>query len=160
MITPGGSPGTAFSKSATTRFNNNQIAAQQRSMPFNVAAQASLRKQTSASKPSGPAAAPTQNPNELQLQGGPLGPQQVNLPTGGPALPQEAAEGFDPAVFQEQALDTLVGSIRTQEFINSPRVKDAASSVRIKNFFNATNPDKRPDPRTLFQQVLNRIGVE
>lgn len=160
MITPGGSPGTAFSKSATTRFNNTQVDAQQRAMPFNAAAQASLRKQSSASNPSGPAVAPTQNPNDFQVQGSQVGPQQVNLPTGGPVMPEEAVQDFDPAVFQEQALDTLVGSIRTQEFINSPRVKDAATSVRLKNFFNATNPDKREDPRTLFQQVLNRIGVE
>lgn len=159
MINPGGSPGVAFSKSATTRFNNNQIEAQQRAMPFNQAAQQSLRKQSSASNPSGPPASVPRNSNELQGVGGLLGPQQAPLPTGGPVMAPEAAQGFDPAVFQEQALDELVGSIRTQEFINSPRVKDAATSVRLKNFFNNSNPDRRPDSRTLLEQVLNRIGV-
>lgn len=159
MITPGGSPGTAFTKSATTRFNNNQIKAAQGTMPFNEVAQRSLRKQTSRSNPSGNPVSPTQNPNELLSPGGPMGPEQVNLPTGGTGLPQEAAEGFDPAVFQEQMLDQVVGTIRAQEFINSPRVKDAASSVRLKNFFNNTNPSRKPDSRNLLQQVLGRIGA-
>lgn len=158
MITPGGSPGTAFTKSATTRFNNNQIKAAQGAMPFNGAAQASLRKQTSASNPSSAPVAPTQNPNELLAPGGAMGPPQVNLPTGGAGLPPEAGQDFDPAVFQEQKINEIIGTIRAEEFINSPRVKDAASSVRLKNFLNNTNPNRRPDSRNLFQQVLGRIG--
>ena len=158
MITPGGSVGTAFTKSATTRFNNNQVKAAQGTMPHNAAAQASLRKQSSGSNPRGNPVSPTQNPNDLLAPGGPMGPQQANLPTGGAGLPPEAGEGFDPAVFQEQQINELVGSIRAQEFINSPRVKDAASSVRLKNFLNNTNPDRKPDSRNLLQQVLGRIG--
>ena len=158
MINPGGSPGTAFTKSATTRFNNSQVKAAQASMPFNQAAQQSLRKQTGGSNPSGPAVAPTYNPNDLLGGGAPQAPQPVNLPTGGAGLPPAAAEGFDPAVFQEQQANEILGSIRAQEFMNSPRVKDAASSVRLKNFLNNTNPDRRPDSRNLLQQVLSRIG--
>jgi hypothetical protein len=84
----------------------------------------------------------------------------VNLPTGGTGLPPDAAEGFDPAVFQEQKLNEVVGTIRTQEFLNSPRVKDAASSVRLKNFFNNTNTERKPDSRNLLDQVLSRIGAK
>lgn len=159
MITPGGSVGTAFTKSATTRFNNNQVNAAKGAMPFNQAAQQSLRKQTSGSNPSGAPVAPTFDVKQLQGGGAPQAPQQAVLPTGGAGLPPDAAEGFDPAVFQEQQLNEIVGSIRTQEFFNSPRVKDAASSVRLKNFFNNTNPERKPDPRNLLQQVLGRIGA-
>lgn len=158
MLEPGGTPGTAFTKSAATRFNNNQIKAAQGSMPLNAAAQASLRKQSGASHPSGQALSTTRNTNDLQGSSGLLAPQQVNLPTGVSGLPPDAAQGFDPAVFQEQKLNEIVGTIRAEEFINSPRVKDAASSVRLKNFFNNTNPNRRNDPRNLFQQVLSRIG--
>lgn len=160
MITPGGSPGTAFTKSATTRFNNSQIQAAKGTMPHNPAAQASLRKQSSGSNPSGVPVSPTFDPKVLQGGGAPQAPQPVNLPTGGAGLPPDAAEGFDPAVFQEQKLNELVGSIRTQEFMNSPRVKDAASSVRLKNFMNNTNPMRKPDTRNLLQQVLSRIGAQ
>lgn len=159
MINPGGSPGTAFTKSATTRFNNNQVSAAQGSMPLNALAQQSLRKQTSQSKPNGAPLSLTQNPNELLGGLGPMSPQPSQLPTGGPGLAPDAAQGFDPAVFQESLLDNLVGTIRTQEFINSPRVKDAAQSVRLKNFFNNTNPNKTPDSRNLLQQVLDRTGM-
>jgi hypothetical protein len=160
MITPGGSPGTAFTKSATTRFNNSQIQAAQGTMPHNAAAQASLRKQSSGSNPSSPPVTPTFDPNVLQGGGAPQAPQPVNLPTGGTGLPPDAAEGFDPAVFQEQKLNEVVGTIRTQEFLNSPRVKDAASSVRLKNFFNNTNTERKPDSRNLLDQVLSRIGAK
>lgn len=160
MITPGGSVGTAFTKSATTRFNNNQVKAARGTMPFNAAAQASLRKQSSGSNPSGAPVAPTFNPNDLQASGGPQGPQPVNLPTGGAGLPPEAAQDFDPAVFQEQQVNELLGNIRAQEFMNSPRVKDAASSVRLKNFLNNTNTERKPDSRNLLQQVMGRIGAD
>ena len=160
MITPGGSVGTAFTKSATTRFNNSQVKAAQASMPLNPAAQASLRKQTSGSNPSGPAVTVTQDPNAFLPPAMRPPAQQANLPTGGAGLPPEAAQGFDPAVFQEQMLDQIVGSVRAQDFINSPRVKDAASSVRLKNFLNNTNTERKPDSRNLLQQVLGRIGVK
>lgn len=158
MILPGGTPGTAFTKSATTRFNNGQINAQRLAMPHNAAAQASLRKQTSKSTPNGAPVTPAPpNANELLAPGGPMGPEQVQMPTGGPGMAPEAGQDFDPAVFQEELANTVVGTIRTQKFINSPRVKDAAASVRLKNFFNNTNPNAISDKRTLFEQVLDRI---
>jgi hypothetical protein len=160
LITPGGSPGKAFTKSATSRFNNNQVKAAQGAMPMNALAQQSLRKQSSKSNPNGMPLAPTQNSNDLLGGAAPMGPAQAQLPTGGPGLAPEAAAGFDPAVFQESIIDNLVGKVRTQEFINSPRVKDAASSVRLKNFFNNTNPNRTPDSRNLLQQVLDRTGLK
>ena len=157
MINPGGSPGTAFSKSATTRFNNSQIKAQQASMPHNAAAQQALRKQYSGSTPGGPPVGPTANPNELVSSMVPQGGGEAEIPTGGPQMPLD--EGFDPAVFKENMLDELVGNVRTQQFINSPRVKDAVTSVRLKNFLNSTNPDRVPDSRNLLSQVLSRMKM-
>lgn len=151
MINPGGSPGTSFSRSAMTRFNNNQIRAQQASMVGNPAAQASLRKQTSKSTPAG------------QPVGNAVLPQPqapISVPTGGPQLPVEQTAEFDPAVFQESLLDQVVNEVRTQGFVNSPRVKDAVTTVTLKNFFNATNPQAMPDTRSLFKKILSRLNME
>jgi hypothetical protein len=161
MINPGGSPGTSFNKSATTRFNNNQINAARALMPFNKAAQDSLRNQTSSANPSGPPVG-TQNNDPAQLLSGLEPPAQgpVGVPTGGPQLPVEQTQEFDPEVFRENMLDELVGTIRTQKFLNSPRVKDAVASVRLKNFFNHNNPERIPDNRNLITQVLSRLQIQ
>lgn len=141
-------------KSAETRFQNNQIDASRRSMGPNLAAQMSLRKQTSESKSGG-------KPLTQQSQTQPLiQPQSpVTLPTGGPRLPPEQTEGFSPEVFKENILNEIIGTVRTQEFIESPQVKDALTSVTVKNFFNATNPDAIPDNRSIFQKIVSRLQL-
>lgn len=151
MINPGGSPGTSFSKSATTRFNNSQINAARATMPFNKAAQQALRSQSSSAKPGGPPVGQVLNTIAPPVA-------EVDLPTGGPQLP-EPVESFDPAVFQEEKINEVVGTIRTQQFLNSPRVKDAATSVRLKNYFNSTNQSRVPDPRNLLEQVISRLRL-
>lgn len=152
MIEPGGASSVLHAPAAVTRMNNNLVNAARLSMPFNAAAQASLRNQTSSSHPSGPPVGPTGNVSAIQPQ--PVG--QVALPTGGPVGPPQP--DFDPEVFKENLLDTVVGEVRTQNFMNSARVKDAATSVRLKNVFNATNDQKMPDDRNLLEQVINRMG--
>lgn len=150
MINPGGSPGTSFSKSAQTRFNNNQINGQRATMPFNLAAQQSLRNMKSGGTPGGPPVGP-----EFQVQ--PAGNMQVqNQPVGnqiGPA-PVEA----DPTTIQENFISQLISNIKREQFINSPQVKDAMTSIRLRNIFNATNPDAAPDNRDLLTRIKGRIG--
>lgn len=146
MINPGGSPGTSFSKSAQTRFNNNQINGQRATMPFNMAAQQALRNMKSGAKAGGPPVAPvvdqTQNiPN-----------QQVQQPVGQVPLQQT-----DPAITQENIVNELISNIRREQFINSPQVKDAMTSIRLRNIFNATNPDAAPDTRDLMSRIQARI---
>lgn len=153
MIQPGGTPGTAFTKSATTRFNNTQRNAARATMPHNLAAQQSLKnslskKNTSGQPPVGTAPAPSS-------------PAMPQVPTGGAT--EFSDPDFDPAAFApspEGVLDELVGSIRTEQFMESPRVKDAVEAVRFKNIMNANNPRYRPDNRNLFQQVVSRMGMD
>lgn len=155
MINPGGESSVTHSKSAVTRMNNNLVNAAKLSMPFNAAAQASLRHQTSGAKPSGPPVGPSQPP----AQSSGLEPQvteQVALPTGGPVGPPQP--DFDPEIFKENLLDQIVGEVRTQHFLNSARVKDAATTEVLRERFNLHNPDKMPEGRNLIQRVLNRIG--
>lgn len=155
MINPGGSPGTSFSKSAQTRFNNGQINAQRAAMPMNQAAQQSLRNMKSGGKPSGPAisAPPDTNlltPGSVQSQQPPVG----SMPQ--PQLPSVTPE--DATSIKNTILDDLVANVRRQQFINSPQVKDAMTSIRLKNIFNATNPDAMPDDRDLMGRIKARIG--
>jgi hypothetical protein len=156
MINPGSTVGTAFNKSAMTRFNNTKSQAARMAMPHNQAAQAALRKQTSKSKPGGP---PAGSPDPGQLLQGLEPPQPVALPTGGPQMPLEQTADFDPEVFKDELLNEVVGSIRQQQFIESPQVKDAATSVRLKNWFNGGDPARVEDPRNLLQQVISRARL-
>lgn len=159
MINPGSTPGTAFSQSAQTRFNNTQINAARASMPFNMAAQQSLRNQTSSSNPSGPpvgSGSPVgsmQSPSSLEL---PM-MEPAELPTGGPQMPVEAAQDFDPSVFIEQTLDNVVGQVTADRFFQSPQVKDALTRIKLKNMLNVDNPNATPDPRTTWQRVMQQV---
>lgn len=153
MIAPGGKPGVTFGRSATTRFNNNQIEAQQRSMPHNKAAQASLRRQVSGSKAPKKQAVGKKQP---QQNNPPVG--NVNIPTGGPQMP--APEQFDPRVFVEQEINDIVGQMKFDEFANSPQTKDAMTAIKLKNFFNRNNPEYRPDIRPLIDQIGTRTGAD
>ena len=155
MINPGGSPSVKFSKSAATRMNNNQTNAQRATMPLNQAAQNSFRNQYSGGNASGPPVGPTSATSTLQ--GLEPSQQQIQLPTGGPQLPEPMREGFDPAVFMENKLNEIVGNVRTQHFVESPEVKDAMTNIRIKNFMNSSNPNYSPDSRPLFELVIARI---
>lgn len=158
MINPGGTPGTAFSQSAQTRFNNNQVNAARSSMPFNMAAQQSLRNQSSLSNPSGPpvgnsGGSPQQSLSSLEL---PM-TEPAELPTGGPQMPVEAAQGFDPSVFIEQTLDNVVGQVTADRFFQSPQVKDALTRIKLKNMLNVDNPNSIPDQRTTWQRVMQQV---
>lgn len=147
MINPGGSPGTSFSKSAQTRFNNNQINGQRATMPFNMAAQQALRNMKSGAKPGGPPVAPVADPNgnvPSQVQQQPVGQMQTPMQQ-------------DPAMIQENIVNELISNIRREQFINSPQVKDAMTSIRLRNIFNATNPDATPDNRDLVSRIQARI---
>jgi hypothetical protein len=146
MITPGGSPGTSFNQGAMTRFNNGELNAQRAAMPLNLAAQMTLRNQTSASHPSGP---PVVN-NPVQQLTAPQAP--VASP---PVMPQSPVPS--PEAVQNNVLNQIVGSIRTQQFMNSPRVKDSQQAVRLKAFFNEGNIDAKPDTRSFFDKVVSRV---
>ncbi len=139
-------------KSAQTRFNNDRTVAAQRSMVGNPAAQASLRKQSHTIK-GYKGSPPVGNTPLIQPQA------PVSLPTGGPQLPPEQTEAFDPVVFRENMVNQIVGAARTQEFIESPQVKDALTSVTVRNFFNATNPNATPDNRSILQKVMSRLRL-
>lgn len=154
MINPGGNPSVLFNKSATTRMNNNQVSAARATMPFNQAAQQSLRNQYSKKNLGQPSVGSSNQQVQLPNQPNP----QVSMPTGGPQAPMQAAENFDPGVFAEEALDTLVGDIRTKQFLESPRVKDAMEAIRFKNMMNRDNSRYIPDSRPIFEQVIDRIG--
>lgn len=156
MINPGGTYGTAFNKSAMSRFNNTKAQAAQMAMPHNQAAQAAIRKQYSKSTPGGP---PVSSPDPGQLLQGVQPQQPVALPTGGPQMPLEQSADFDPEVFKEDLLNEVVGQVRQQQFLESPQVKDAATSVRLKNWFNGGDPTRVEDPRNLLQQVISRARL-
>lgn len=156
MLNPGGSPGTTFNKSATTRFNNSQITAARGQMVGNRMAQQALRNQYSKKNPGAPVGGNQSSQAVLPQQ--PVG--NVQLPTGGPQMSEQAAQDFDPSVFADELINNLVGEIRTEQFLESPRVKDAMTSIRLKNIMNSDNPRYRKDPRPLFQQVVSKIGMD
>ena len=143
----------SFNQSAATRFANTRVDAKRHTMLMNPAAQQSLRKQVGSSNIS-----THRPPVGLHLQPE-VDSSQVEVPTGGPQAPAYMAEGFDPKVFAEEALDTLVGQIRMEKFMESPRVKDAMESIRLTNIMNADNPNYVRDPRSLFEQVVTKIGT-
>lgn len=157
-----------FTKSAMTRANNNEVQARQATMPHNQMAQRALRKQFSKKNKGGdppvgqqrnnileqvPSVQPVRNPVPTG------GPQGASPPVRGSQSPDFSGEGFDPAVFAQQSLDAIVGDIRTEQFMESPRVKDAMTSLRFKNIMNSNNSSHIPDSRNLFQQVVDRIGM-
>ena len=150
MLNPGGQPNVSFNKSAMSRFNNSQRNASRATMVGNPAAQQSIKNQTS---------------KVASTKAGAIQPQQASLtqpaplPTGGPALPVESAQGFDPAVFMEQQINNFVGKVKLENFLQSPRVKDAMESIRLKNIMNADNPRYRKSLKPLFDQVVDKIGM-
>lgn len=160
MIEPGGTPGTSFAKSAQTRFNNNQINAARASMPFNPTAQSSLRNMKSTGNAAGPPVGPKQDFSQLisppQVQNQPV----VNGPSGGqaPLAPVQQPNQIDPSTERQKLADDLVRQVRQEQFINSPQVKDAMTSIRLRNIFNASNPNAMPDNRDLMTRVKARIG--
>lgn len=158
MINPGSTYGTMFAKSAMTRFNNTKAQAARMAMPHNQAAQAAIRKQTSKSTPGGPPAV-AGSPDPGQLLPGFEPQQPVALPTGGPQMPLDQSADFDPEVFKQDVLNEVVGQVRQQQFLESPQVKDAATSVRLKNWFNRGDPARVEDSRNLLQQVISRTGL-
>lgn len=149
MINPGSTPGTSFSKSAQTRFNNNQINAARAAMPFNPAAQSSLRNMSSTGKAGGP---PVGRSSESVL---PAPAPTIN----GPSVPQAPLiPEPQPVEAHRNLADDLVKQVRQEQFINSPQVKDAMTSIRLRNLFNASNPNAMPDNRDLMTRIKARIG--
>lgn len=142
-------------KGAVTRMNNTITQGKKNRLvggPGGNAAQASLQKQLS--------------PKPVAKNGPPVGdfeevlrPQPINIPTGGPPnLP--AQPEFDPAVFKEDVVNNLLGTIKTNQFLNSAAAKDAKTSVELKEIFNQFNPNKKPDPRSMVDRVVNRMGID
>lgn len=150
MINPNVTPGVSTNKSAQTRFNNSQINAERATMPFNTAAQASLRNMKSSAKPGGNSVAPSLSP-------GPVLPQVKQSPVGPMPVPTQA-EQIDPNTIKDNILNDVVAKIRQQQFIDSPQVKDAMTSIRLRNIFNATNPNAMPDNRDLMGRIKSRLG--
>lgn len=149
MMRPGFLPGAPKNKSAETRMENTKIDAKRMNLPGNLGAQQALRNQTS------------------QVHASPVGrlelpkPQHhvpVELPTQGPAMPEPEQE-FNPEVFKEDMVNHMIGQIRTEKFIQSPRVKDAMTSIQIKEFLNQANPNRPKDTRSLLDQVIDRMGM-
>jgi hypothetical protein len=131
--------------------DNTIIQAKRQTMPGPgaQAAQASLKHQVKGSKVSG---LPVGNMDKV------IKPQPTNIPTGGPTqLPPQPE--FDPGIFKQDMADSIVGQIRTNDFLNSAAAKDAMTSVQLKEFFNQFNPNKKPDPRSLVDRVVNRMGL-
>lgn len=143
-------------KGAVTRINNDQVRAKQMQMPHNQAAQMSLKEQTSevrkGSNPVGRGSMPS-----------PKGALQNLAPQRGLSLPEPASElanppEFDPDQFNKDMEDNILGQVRTEQFLKSPRLKDALTSIQLKEFFNQHNPRRKPDPRDLMDRVISRMG--
>lgn len=151
MINPGGSPGTSFTKSAQTRFNNGQINGARATMPLNAAAQQSVRNMKSGTRKSTPpVGSPTPSAANMLPTGG-----QAPAPVGN-VNPQPQPQ-INPEDIAKGVVDDVVSAVRREQFINSPQVKDAMTSIRLRNIFNATNPDAAPDTRGLMGRVSARI---
>jgi hypothetical protein len=138
-------------KGAVTRMDNTIAQAKRQTMPGpgSNAAQASLRHQVKGPKRQG--GSPVGDYSQV------VKPQPVNIPTGGPQLPPNPE--FDAGVFKQDMADSIVGQIRTNNFLNSAAAKDAMTSVQLKEMFNQFNPNKKPDPRSLVDRVVNRMGL-
>lgn len=140
-------------KGAVTRMDNTikQGKRNQMNGPGAQAAQQSLRHKVKGPERKAEAPVGVSNYGEV------LQPKPVNIPTGGPQLPPQPE--FDPAVFKEDVENTLLGTIKTNQFLNSAAAKDAQTSVQLKEIFNQFNPNKKPDPRSMVDRVVNRMGL-
>ena len=140
-------------KGAITRMNNTITQGKKNRLaggPGGNAAEASLQKQLS------PKPVAKDGPSVGQSQV--LRPEPINIPTGGPPnLPPQPE--FDPVVFKEDVVNNLLGTIKTNQFLNSAAAKDAKTSVELKEMFNQFNPNKKPDPRSMVDRVVNRMGI-
>lgn len=140
-------------KGAVTRMENTVKQGQRNQMvgPAKQAAQSSLKNQVKRPVRKG---GPSVGQNYQQV----IQPQApADIPTGGPVLPQQPE--FDAGVFKQDMIDGIVGQVRTTNFLNSPAAKDAQTSVQLKELFNQFNPNKKPDPRSLVDRVVNRMGI-
>lgn len=142
-------------KGAVTRMNNTIIQGKKNQMkvgPGGQIAQQSLKKQLS------PPPAPKSRPPVGNNYNDVLTPSPVNVPTGGPSpMPQQPE--FDPEVFKEDVVNNLLGTIKTHKFLDSPAAQDAKTSVELKEMFNQFNPNKKPDPRSLVDRIVHRMGL-
>lgn len=139
-----------MNKSAETRMANTETQAQRNTMvgPGAQAAQASLKDQVHGSRKVG---SPVGDYKEA------VTPQPIDIPTGEPN--RQVVPEFDAGVFKEDMADSIVGQIRTNNFLNSAAAKDAMTSVQLKEIFNQFNTNKKPDPRSLVDRVVNRMGL-
>lgn len=145
-------------KGAVTRMNNTITQGKKNQMkvgPGGNIAQQTLKKQLSP-QPVANSQPPVGN-NYKDV----ITPSPVNIPTGGPSpqaqMPNQPE--FDPEVFKEDVVNNLLGTIKTHQFLNSAAAKDAKTSVELKEIFNQFNPNKKPDPRSMVDRVVNRMGI-
>lgn len=146
-------------KGAVTRMNNTITQGKKNQMkvgPGGEIAQQSLKKQLSP-KPAPKSRPPVgNNYDEVLRTQAPL----VNIPTGGPSsMPPDQSAQFNPEVFKEDVVNNLLGTIKTHQFLNSAAFQDAKTSVELKEMFNQFNPNKKPDPRSMVDRVVNRMGI-
>jgi hypothetical protein len=138
---------------AETRMDNTIKQSKRNQMvgPGNEAAKQSLRHQVKGPEHKG---GPPVGIPQREL------PPPKNIPTGGPALSAPSLpEEFDVGIFKEDLVEGIANQVRTFNFINSPAAKDARTSVELKEIFNKFNPNKRPDPRSFVDRVVNRMGI-
>lgn len=165
MINPGGSVGVTFNRSAATRMNNNLVNGARATLPGpgNQAAQQSLRNQYSKKNPGAPVGPNVNQPvKQMQAPMQASMQQPMELPTGGPQAPPEMGNGMEAAdaLLDPMAqMEQLIEEVKQKQFEESPRVKDAMEAIRFKNLMNAENPRYQPDSRSLFEQVVARIGM-
>lgn len=135
-------------KGAVTRMNNTIKQGERNQMvgPAKDIAQMSLRNQVKG--PERKAGFPVGIPQ----------PAPINIPTGNQPLPAQP-EQFDAGVFKPDPIENFVHEKRTKDFLNSAAAKDAQTSVVLKELFNQFNPNKKPDPRSLVDRVVNRMGL-
>lgn len=136
-------------KGAVTRMNNTIKQGERNQMagPAKDIAQASLRNQVKG--PERKAGPPVGNIPQ---------PAPIDIPTGAPPLPAQS-EQFNAGVFKPDPIENFVHQKRTTDFLNSAAAKDAQTSVVLKELFNQFNPNKKPDPRSLVDRVVNRMGL-
>lgn len=150
MTNPDGTSSASHNKSAETRFANTLAQGQRQTMPFNRAAQQSIKNQRSVQNPGSPVtqqAVPQINPTGVGFESAPVG-NPVN----------SIDSNIQPEVSsQEQSIESIIAKIRQEQFINSPQVKDAMTSIRLKNIFNSTNPNVKPDSRDLMARIKARV---
>lgn len=146
-----------LNKGAVTRINNDGVRARARGASNAPGGQAASRALASDIKraPVKKAASPVGNQTNQYPEV--LSAPPVAIPTGGPSpMPQQE---FDPELFQQNMVDNIVGTVRTHQFLNSAAAQDAKTSVELKEMFNQFNPNKKPDPRSMVDRVVNRMGI-